>query len=67
MVYLKGAKAQLEAYNTEVTTGENYQGTTSRWAGVQEIEGQFYIAKNDKYPSTLTEVDVLPQVENELV
>lgn len=56
--YLKGTIEQLEAYNNEVAKGENYQGSTTRWADVIEVEGEFYIAFNEKYPSELEKVSL---------
>lgn len=60
MQYIKGTKEQCEAYNAEVTQGENYQGITSQWAKVQEIEGSFYIAKHPNYSNELEIVNQLP-------
>lgn len=56
-MYYKGTKEQCEAYNLEVSQGENYQGSTTKWAELQEIEGGFYILKNDKYNSEMEMVD----------
>ena len=59
MKYLKGTIQQLEAYNNEVTKGENYQVSTKKWDEIQEIEGSFYITFNENYPSELEKVDEL--------
>lgn len=60
MEYLKGTKAQLEAYNKEVVKGEKYKGTTTQWAEIKLVGKQFYIAFNEKYPSKLEKVNELP-------
>jgi hypothetical protein len=60
MEYLKGTKQQLEAYNDEVVVGENYLGITNRWAEIIEIESEYYIAFNEKYPSNLEKVNEIP-------
>ena len=64
MQYIKATKKQCEAYNEEVKQGENYQSTTSQWAKVIEIQGNFYIAKHPKYSTELEIVKKLPQDEN---
>ena len=33
-MYYKGTKGECEDYNTKVTLGENYQGSTNSWANV---------------------------------
>ena len=50
-MYYKGTKEQCEDYNTKVTLGENYQGSTNNWANViSNPNGQgFAILKHDKY------------------
>ena len=60
MEYIKATKQQCEDYNAEVTQGENYQGSTSQWAEVQEIEGSFYIALHPNYSTELEIVNQLP-------
>lgn len=59
MTYLKGTKEELEAYNEEVTIGENYQGGTTQWAEIIETEEGLYIAYNEEYPSELEKVEEL--------
>jgi hypothetical protein len=66
MQYIKATKKQCEAYNAEVTQVENYQGTTSQWANVKEIEGSFYIAKHPNYSTELEIVNELPVVNEEI-
>ena len=64
MEYLKATKKQCEDYNSIVNAGEKYDGiSTTQWAEVTEIEGLFYIAFNEKYPSELTKVKELPIVD----
>lgn len=59
-MYYKGTKQECESYNNEVTNRENYQGSTTKWADVQEIGGNFYILKNNKYNSEMEAVDDIP-------
>lgn len=65
MQYIKATKQQCEDYNAEVTQSENYQGGTSRWAEVQEIENSFYIALHPDYPIELEIVNELPKQDYE--
>jgi hypothetical protein len=58
MIHLKGTFEELEAYNAEVTIGEEYQGVTSIWAIPIEIDGEHYIAFNEKYESLLEKVEL---------
>lgn len=66
MQYIKSTKEQCEAYNNEVTQGENYQGSTTQWAEVQEIEGGFYIAVHPDYTTELETVSKLPVIEEKI-
>lgn len=66
MQYIKGTKKQCEAYNQKVSKGENYQGSTTQWAKVQEIEGNFYIAVHPKYTTELETVSELPIIEEKI-
>lgn len=69
MKYIKGTKAECEAYNSEVTQGENYKGNTAQWAEVKKIGDYFYIKKHPKYPTNLNTVNSLPDspsIENPL-
>lgn len=63
MQYIKATKKQCEDYNAKVMQGEKYEGTTSQWAEVQEIEGSFYIAKHPNYSTELEIVNKLPDYE----
>lgn len=49
--YLKGTKADCEAYDAQVSAAENYQGTTTHWANViaHQNDTDFCIIKNSKY------------------
>jgi hypothetical protein len=61
-MYYKGTKEQCEDYNTKVTLGENYQGSTNSWANVtknQNGEG-FAILKHENYESEMTLIDKIP-------
>ena len=61
-MYYKGTKIECEDYNTRVTLGENYQGSTNRWANVTRNQnGQgFAILKHEKYESEMTLIDKIP-------
>ena len=54
--YTSTTKADLEAYNTLVTTGEGYNGTTTTWATIVEHPNglDFAILKHPNYDATLT-------------
>ena len=62
-MYYKGTKTKCEDYNTKVTLGENYQGSTNSWASVtrnQNGEG-FAILKHENYESDMTLIDKIPE------
>jgi len=61
-MYYKGTKEQCEDYNTKVTLGENYQGSTNRYADIQKNQnGQgFAILKHENYESDMTLIDKIP-------
>jgi len=54
--YTSTTKADLEAYNTLVTTGEGYNGTTTNWATIVEHPNglDFAILKHPNYDAALT-------------
>ena len=54
--YTSTTKADLEAYNTLVTTGEGYNGTTTQWATIVDHPNglDFAILKHPNYDATLT-------------
>jgi len=54
--YTSTTKADLEAYNTLVTTGEGYNGTTTNWATIVEHPNglDFAILKHPNYDAPLT-------------
>ena len=54
--YTSTTKADLEAYNTLVKTGEGYNGTTTNWATIVEHPNglDFAILKHPNYDATLT-------------
>lgn len=64
-MYYKGTEQECLDYNNQVTQGENYQGTTKRWANPIEIEGSWYILKHEKYNSDLEVVNELPEIKQE--
>lgn len=60
MAFIKATQQECESYNDTVTQGEGYNGTTTRWAEVIEIEGEFYVAEHPEYSHSYTTVDELP-------
>ena len=60
-MYYKGTKQECEDYNTKVTLGENYQGSTTSWANVTSNQkGQgFAILKHDNYESDMEQIENL--------
>jgi Holliday junction resolvasome RuvABC ATP-dependent DNA helicase subunit len=60
-MYYTGTQQQCEAYNQEVTQGENYVGGTTRWANVitHPTEDKFAIIAHEKYSSELEMLEVL--------
>jgi len=63
MEYIKGTKQECEAYNDEVTQGENYQGSTSKWSNVIKIKDEYFILKHPKYATELEILNQLPHDE----
>jgi len=61
-MYYTGTKIECEDYNTKVTLGENYQGSTIDFASVKEHQNgvEFLILKHDKYESEMTLIDKIP-------
>jgi glutamine amidotransferase-like uncharacterized protein len=61
-MYYKGTKKACEAYNNQVTIGENYQLLTNEWASIiKNYNGRgFAILKHQNYSSSMTFVDRLP-------
>jgi hypothetical protein len=59
MQYIKGTKAQVEAYNEEVTTGEGLY-PPYHWSHVWDIEGHCYCTYSPDYPTELEKVDSRP-------
>ena len=63
MAYYIGTNQECVDYNQEVTVGENYHSTTTRWSDIIEnpTQVQYAIVKHDKYHSDMEEVEVLPE------
>ena len=61
-MYYRGTKEECEDYNTKVTLGEGYQGSTNSWASVTSNQnGQgFAILKHESYESEMTLIDKIP-------
>ena len=61
-MYYKGTKEECEDYNTKVTLGENYQGSTDSWSNlISNQNGQgFAILKHEKYESNMQEIEKIP-------
>lgn len=62
-MWYKGTKEDCESYNDKVTKGEGYNGTTQHWSSILEIEGDYFIIKNESYPSEMQEVKELPIID----
>ena len=58
-MYYKGTKTKCEDYNTKVTLGENYQGSTNSWSEVtcHQNKKDFAILKHESYESDMTLID----------
>lgn len=52
-MYYTGTKEQCEEYLSTVNSSQNYQGVTSTWSEVLEIDGKFYIMKHPNHDSNL--------------
>jgi len=70
MYYTSQDKSELVAYNTLVTTGEGYNGTTTNWATIVEHPNgtDYAILKHPSYEAELTQEETLgtewfPQIE----
>ena len=61
-MYYTGTKQECEDYNTKVTLGENYQGSTIDFASVKEHQNGegFAILKHKNYESDMTLIDKIP-------
>jgi len=59
-MYYKGTEQECIGYNTTVTAGENYNGTTTHWASPIHSEGNSYISKHESYSSSMELVSELP-------
>ena len=61
-MYYTGTLEQLEAYLAEVNAGENYQGTTTKWAEVTKhhTKDQYAVLAHPNYTSELDTLDSLP-------
>ena len=62
-MYYTGTIEQLEAYLAKVNAGENYQGTTTKWAEVLKhpAKEQWVIIAHPHYKSELEVLDKLPE------
>ena len=65
-MYYKGTQAECDTYNILVTLGQNYIGTTTQCAEPYEVDGFWYIVKNNDYPCGLEEVQSMPIVNEEV-
>lgn len=62
-MYYIGTKAECEAYDSIVTSGENYQAPTTNWANIIQhpTEDKCAILKHDNYSTPMTEVETLTE------
>ena len=60
-MYYTGTKQECEDYNTKVTSGEKYHGSTIKWDYVTEHQNgvEFSILKHDKYESEMEQIENL--------
>lgn len=66
MIYLKGSKADCDAYDQYVTAEENYSGTTVKWADTIEHKNgiDFAIIKHPNYnPDPSLNLIEIPNLE----
>ena len=71
-MYYTGTENECNAYLAQVNTGENYQGTTTKWAEVLKhpTKEQCVIIAHYNYASELEVLNELPEdwlVDNELL
>ena len=61
-MYYTGTEEECNAYLAEVNTGENYQGTTTKWAEVVKhpTQNNYAILAHESYTSLLQSVESLP-------
>ena len=61
MYYTSNDIQEIEAYNTLVTQGEGYNGTTTKWADVitHKDGNQFAIIKHPDFITQMNEVETL--------
>ena len=61
-MYYLGTKTKCDAYNVEVTNGENYSGTTLKWAETikHTSKEEYAIIAHDDYPSLMNTIEELP-------
>lgn len=62
-MYYIGTKDEVDAYNEIVTSGENYQGTTSKWAEPikHPTQDAYAIIKHPNYSVPLNELQSLTE------
>jgi len=66
--YLIGTEAECLAYDSAVTAGEGYNGTTTRWAEPRQHPTQsdlYAIIKHTSYDDTMQWVEVLDETWNQ--
>lgn len=61
--YYKGTQAECDAYNDQVTLGEQYTGTTLKWCDTFCIDEVCYILKHPDYETNLEIVNEIPIIE----
>ena len=58
--YYKGTKQECEEYISSVDASENYGESTKTWDIPIGRDGSWYVAKHDKYTSSMEEVNNIP-------
>lgn len=58
-MYYIGTKAQVIAYDKQVSLGEGYEGQTSNWCSPIECVGYWAVIANTDYPSNLNSLETI--------
>jgi hypothetical protein len=61
-MWYKGTIEECESYNNLVTISEKYDGVTTKWSDIYQINDEFYVSVNQKYlDNNLILVNELPE------
>lgn len=62
-MYYTGTQTECQSYNEIVTIGEGYKAPTETWFNPIELNGSWYVKKNNDYISNMEEVASLPSLD----